>query len=387
MKKILILGAGVYQLPLIKKAREMGLKTIVVSIKGNYPGFKEADKVYYINTTDKNSLLEIANKEKIDAIVTAGTDVAVKSIGYICDKLHLPGVSFTAAEKVTNKYLFKKAIYGKVRTPKAIRWDLNGENPKVECKMPFMLKVVDSSGSRGIYKVKNQEEFNRYINELTQFTKEKYVLVEELLEGEEIGCEAIVANKRVIAILPHRKILTSAKTNIPIGHVFPSKFDKDILDDIEQQMRSAISVLGLDNCVVNADIILSDGKAFIIDFGARCGATGIPEAIKMSTGNDMYEVIIRLALGSPVDQFKWDYKRVAASKLLYSDKSGFIRQQNSIPIEEGAIVQFDNQIGDYVEHFQTGQQRLGMIVCAADNIDQVNINLENIEKKIDLTVE
>ena len=29
MKKILILGAGIYQVPLIKKAKEMGLYTIV----------------------------------------------------------------------------------------------------------------------------------------------------------------------------------------------------------------------------------------------------------------------------------------------------------------------------------------------------------------------
>ena len=47
MKKIMILGAGIYQVPLIKTAKRMGLYTIVVSIPGNYPGFALADKVYY----------------------------------------------------------------------------------------------------------------------------------------------------------------------------------------------------------------------------------------------------------------------------------------------------------------------------------------------------
>ena len=42
MKKVMILGAGIYQVPLIKKAKEMGLHTIVVSIPGNYPGFEIA---------------------------------------------------------------------------------------------------------------------------------------------------------------------------------------------------------------------------------------------------------------------------------------------------------------------------------------------------------
>ena len=60
MKKIMILGAGIYQVPLIETAKKMGLYTIVVSIPGNYPGFAIADKVYYENTVDDEKILEIA---------------------------------------------------------------------------------------------------------------------------------------------------------------------------------------------------------------------------------------------------------------------------------------------------------------------------------------
>ena len=38
MQKLMILGAGIYQVPLIKKAQAMGLETIVVSYPGPYPG-------------------------------------------------------------------------------------------------------------------------------------------------------------------------------------------------------------------------------------------------------------------------------------------------------------------------------------------------------------
>ena len=44
MKKIMILGAGIYQVPLILKAKEMGLYTLVVSYPGPYPGFALADE-------------------------------------------------------------------------------------------------------------------------------------------------------------------------------------------------------------------------------------------------------------------------------------------------------------------------------------------------------
>ena len=74
MTKIMILGAGIYQVPLIETAKKMGLYTIVVSIPGNYPGFALADKVYYENTVDEDKILAIAKKERIKGIVTAGTE-------------------------------------------------------------------------------------------------------------------------------------------------------------------------------------------------------------------------------------------------------------------------------------------------------------------------
>ena len=80
MKKIMILGAGIYQVPLIKTAKKLGLYTIVVSIPGNYPGFELADKVYYENTVDDEKILEIAKEEQIDGIITTGTDVLSQSV-------------------------------------------------------------------------------------------------------------------------------------------------------------------------------------------------------------------------------------------------------------------------------------------------------------------
>ena len=71
MRKIMILGAGIYQVPLIKKARAMGLETIVVSVPGPYPGFAFADKTYSLDTRDVSGILAAAKEEKIDGIVAA----------------------------------------------------------------------------------------------------------------------------------------------------------------------------------------------------------------------------------------------------------------------------------------------------------------------------
>ena len=103
----MILGAGIKQVPLIKTSRKLGIYSIVVSIPGNYPGFELADKVYYENTTDYDKILEIAKEEQIDGVVTAGTDVAVITIGKVCDELNLCGLSFESAQIAANKLLMK----------------------------------------------------------------------------------------------------------------------------------------------------------------------------------------------------------------------------------------------------------------------------------------
>ena len=103
MKKLMILGAGIYQVPLIKQAKKMGIYTIVVSVRGNYPGFAYADKICYEDTRNAQAIVKIAEQENIDGILTTGTDVAVVTIGKVCDTLGLTGLSLEAAAIATDK--------------------------------------------------------------------------------------------------------------------------------------------------------------------------------------------------------------------------------------------------------------------------------------------
>ena len=92
MRKLLVLGAGVYQAPLIKKAKELGLYTIAASYAGNYPGLALADEVWAVDTTDAQQLTALSREAHISGVCTSGTDVAIISLGTICEELGLPGV-------------------------------------------------------------------------------------------------------------------------------------------------------------------------------------------------------------------------------------------------------------------------------------------------------
>ena len=161
MKTLMILGASVYQVPLIKTAKRMGLRVIVSSIPGNYPGFVYADKVYYTNTVDKESILEIARSENIDGICTTGTDVAVITIGYVNEHMGLHGISEAAAVCATDTALMKDA-FAKASVSASTFVKVTSYEDAVhaanEIGLPVIVKCVDSSGNRGITKVNDVSE-------------------------------------------------------------------------------------------------------------------------------------------------------------------------------------------------------------------------------------
>ena len=67
-QKLMILGAGQCQVPIIKQAQQMSFETIAVSVGGDYPGLSVADKSYEIDVREKEKILEVAQQEEINGI-------------------------------------------------------------------------------------------------------------------------------------------------------------------------------------------------------------------------------------------------------------------------------------------------------------------------------
>ena len=396
MKKILILGAGIYQVPLIKAARRLGIYSIVVSIPGNYPGFALADKVYYENTTDYAKILEIAKEEKIDGIVTAGTDVAVITIGKVCDALGLTGLSEQAAVIATDKLLMKEVYEaGGVRTARyrKVYFDNDAYADQIsELTLPLMFKSVDSSGSRGIVKVDTPEQFDSARETVRANTRSDYFIVEEFIDGEEFGAQAFVRNGRIEFILPHGDYVFKGDTGVPVGHFAPYDLSEDVLEDARLQLIGAIKAMKLDNCAINADFIMKDGKTYVLEIGGRSGATCLAELTAIYYDFDYYEKILQTALGEEVSFAPGPAAKDGgvpnASKLLISDKDGVIVSQtdNNAPDPDICEVQFDYKPGDQVHAFRVGPHRIGHVITKGKSLDEAVALLEKALENIKIVV-
>ena len=86
-KKIMIIGAGAGQVPIIQQSQSRGLYTIVVSPKGNYPGIEIADLHINEDIYNKDKLVDIAKLYEVDYVISDQSDFAVPTIAYISEKL------------------------------------------------------------------------------------------------------------------------------------------------------------------------------------------------------------------------------------------------------------------------------------------------------------
>ena len=392
MKKIMILGAGIYQVPLIKTAKRLGIYTIVVSIPGNYPGFAIADKVYYENTVDHETIMRLAKEEQIDGIVTAGTDVAVITIGKVCDEMGLKGLSAEAAEAATNKLIMKTCYEANgVNTARFRKIAVSDEDyagKLAGLEFPLIFKSVDSSGSRGITRVDTPEEFEAARQNAINNTRSDYYIVEEFIEGDEFGAQAFVQDGVVEFILPHGDYVFHGDTGVPIGHYAPFDVSPEMIDAIRAELEKAVRAMGLNNCAVNADFIMKDGKAYVLEVGGRSGATCLAELTSIYYGFDYYEKIIRVSLGEHVDFTPAEVMTPNASMLLSSDKDGVIVSQKDCndPDPDIVDIHFDRDIGDTVRAFRVGPDRIGHVITKGGTLEAAVAKLHEALGKITIEV-
>ena len=390
MKKFLILGAGVYQLPLIKKAKELGHYVIVASIPGYYPGFRFADRVYYEDTTNTEAIYKIAKKEHIDAICTLGTDVAIKTIGYICEHMDLVGISERAGTLSTNKKLMKEAFVehhvktGSFKTVYSLEeaYDAFDVLPK-----PVVFKAVDSSGGRGVIKISNKYEVQDAYTYSIQNTNKEYIIAEEYIEGEKICAEAAVVNGKLSFFLSNGNILYPGKIDIPIGHYTPCPIiDHSIHEKIKLELEKVIEALEIDNCALNTDLIVHDDDVYVIEAGARAGGTNLADLVSVAYETDYYEFILNLALGE-AKPFAQNIIHNCASQILYTEHSGYLKEC-SIKKNDERIVELrcDYNPTDRVKKFEVGPDRIGhLLIKCSDNEDPLAA-LESIKKNITIEV-
>lgn len=308
-KKLLVLAAGILQVPVIKKAKEMGIYVIAADGDPNAVGLKYADKAIVVNITSEEDVLKVAREEKIDGVIHPCSEVSMNVMGRLNDELGLSGITREQAIRATNKHLMREAFEsGNAPSPKSILTE-NAEDAWMHLQNDFstdgILKPSRNSGSRGIAKVvhdMNKADFINAYNIALNESRDKSVLLEQFIEGPEFSIEIIVWNGKVNVLTVTDKKTTGAPHFVELGHNQPSCYSAEEVEILKAAAVAGVKALGVNNCACHAEAKLMDGKAYLMEIGARLGGDFIStELTHLSTGIDMVAAAINVALGIEPD--------------------------------------------------------------------------------------
>ncbi len=305
MKKLLVLAAGILQVPVIKKAKEMGIYVVAADGDKNAVGLHYADKPIVANITAEEDMLRVAKEEQIDGVIHPCSEVSMNVMGRLNDELGLSGITHEAAIRATNKHLMREA-FEKAGAPSPKSFCFDNADDAWKCfdnkfTNSGILKPSRNSGSRGIAKIQKgitQAEFKRFFERSITESRDKSVMLENYIGGPEFSVEIIVWNHHVNVLTVTDKKTTESPYFVELGHNQPSVFHHEIERKVKTAAVAGVKALRVNNCACHAEIKIQDGKAYIMEIGARLGGDFIgTELTHLSTGIDMVAAAINCALG------------------------------------------------------------------------------------------
>lgn len=308
-KRLLVLAAGILQVPVIKKAKDIGYYVIAADGDSNAVGLQLADKAICANITDEEVMLKIAREQHIDGVIHPCSEVSMNVMGRINDELGLAGITKEQAIRATNKHLMRNAFEkGNAPSPMSILTK-SAEDAWIHLQNDLstngILKPSRNSGSRGIAKVScnmDKEDFVKAYNIALNESRDKSVLIEQFIDGPEFSIEIIVWNSKVNVLTVTDKKTTGAPHFVELGHNQPSCYSKEDVETLKTAAVAGVKALGVNNCACHAEAKLMDGKAYLMEIGARLGGDFIStELTHLSTGIDMVAAAIDVALGMEPD--------------------------------------------------------------------------------------
>jgi biotin carboxylase len=376
MKKILIIGAGILQVPAFIEAKKMGYRVATFDQDVNAPGFVIADEAYQISTLDIEVATAKACDIKPDGVMTLASDMPLRTVANIAQRLGLHSISIETAEVATNKLMMRERLQ-QHNVPIPVFYKVSNfeefrnvvKNFKTE---KIIVKPADNSGSRGVQlcdvsKMIEKETYDYSV----EFSRNGMLVVEEYMNGPEVSVETYSINGMVEVIAITDKVTTGAPYFVEMGHSQPTILDLDIQEQISKVAVDAVLALGILDGPSHVEIIVTENGPKIVELGARLGGDNISTSlVPLSTGVNLVRACIKTAFGE-IPEIKKKFNKAAIIKYINPQKGEIrsiqgIEDIPNIPGVEQFVLLKD--VGDVVTEIKNSNDRIGFLICTGDEL-------------------
>lgn len=385
----IVLGGTVPHIELVKQLKERLYYVILADYLPNPPAKLHADEHIQVSTLDKEAVLRLAIEKNASLVISTCIDHANTSACFVSENLSLPHpYSYDTAVQVTNKILMKKKMkWNGIPTSAfiVVDSDTSDNESLTGLKMPVIVKPADSNSSKGITRVGHTSQYAKAKETALYASKLKQALVEEYIEGVEIGVDCFVSSDEtyVLMVKERRKIPNLEGVQQIYGCFWPMPGYEKLLPKVSRIASNIAKTFGLRNTPLMIQAVVRDDEVFVIEFAPRIGGGESFRIIKAATGFD----VISAAIDS------WEQKRVQvihgkpnhyyAENFIYAKAGNF----GHIYIRDHAklmeIVEYLDEYkcsGSVIGNELTSNNRVGVFVVKGNYIETVK---EKIRRAIE----
>lgn len=307
MKKLMLLGGSRYLLPVIEAAHKAGIYTITCDyIPGNI-AHSYSDEYCNISVIDKKAVLSLAQKNRIDGIMSFACDPGVVTASYVAEKLGLPFQGpYESTVILQDKGLFRGFLEKNgFNCPHAKRYeDKNSFLRDIDFfKWPVIVKPSDSAGSKGVTKAEHPGQLEKAVEVALDGAHNGAFIIEDFLtfEGYHSSADFFTVNGKLEFVSYSDQLFDMDAENpyTPAYIIWPSSMKSKYQDELTKEIQRLMYLLNMKSGIYNIETCVADGKPYIMEVSPRGGGCKIAELQRMAYGVDLIESEVRKAVGMP----------------------------------------------------------------------------------------
>ena len=399
MKKILLLGGSRYILPVIDAIHKLGHYAITCDYLPNNVAHKRSNEYHNVSIIEKDMVLELAKKRKIDGIMSFACDPGVEVAAYVAQKMGLPYAgSYEAVSILQDKALFREFLseHG-FNVPKAKGYSVESDavSDEEHFRWPVIVKPVDSAGSKGVTRVDGMEGLLVAAQHAIKFSKTGRFIVEEFIEQK--GCSSdsdcfSIAGKLVFSSFSNQRFdENAANPYVPSAYSWPSTMPIEAQVELKMELQRLITLLNLKTSLFNIETRMgTDGRTYIMEVSPRGGGNRLAEVLHYASGTDLVTNAVRAALGEEIVGITGDpvYNGFWAVVILHADRAGVY--ENLFVDESIATCVIARDVwvrpGQTVSGFSGANEAIGTLVLRFDTMHQLDEVMSNVKKFVKVNI-
>ena len=301
MKNILIIGAGDFQLPLVQRA-SLSYNVLLAA-----PVISDVFKPYIadsllIDVRDKEAILDYARECSICGVITDQTDIAVRSVAYVAEKLGLPGIGFETGCLFTDKSLMRERMAElgiKLLPNRTVSSEEEALQFYREIGGNVIIKPLDTQGSRGVQICRSEDELLTKYAEAARWSSNHCVLIERCATGREFLVEGVAVDyKFKNACIGDTLYFDLPDAFAAKSRIFPTVADDKLRQRVLDLNTRIITGFGLKQGITHSEFIMDGDDIYLIETAARGGGVFISsDLIHYSCGLDTEGFLLDIATG------------------------------------------------------------------------------------------